>query len=91
MVGKMELHTKLKGDNVMICPLGKALGCEGLKKDGNCGVFFDEGVKIRVFEGLCAFKNVRAPQIGIYAPKLGKKINPIKAAKAAERGKAIEA
>jgi len=66
----------------MICPLGKALGCEGLKKDEHCGVFFDEGVKIRVLEGVCGFKNIRAPQVGIHAPKDGKKVNPQKASKA---------
>ena len=72
----------------MICLLGAALGCEGLKKNGHCGVFFDEGIKIRVFEGICGFKNIRAPQIGIYVPKKGKKLNPLKAAKAVEKGKA---
>ena len=75
----------------MECKLGKALGCEGLKKDGNCGVFFDEGIKIRVFEGLCGFKNIRAPRVGIYEPKTGKMLNPIKAAKAAARVAAINA
>ena len=73
----------------MECKLGKALGCKGLKKDGDCGVFFDEGIKIRVFEGLCAFKNVRAPQVGVYAPKSGKKLNPLKAAKAEARNKVV--
>jgi hypothetical protein len=85
----MELHTKLKGDNVMECRLGKALGCEGLKNDGNCGVFFDEGVKIRVLEGSCVFKDIRAPQVGINAPKKGKMLNPIKAAKAAAKAAGV--
>ena len=75
----------------MMCPLGKALGCEGLKKDGNCGIFFDEGVKIRVSEGACIFKDIRTQRVGIYAPKSGKMLNPIKAAKAATRVAAINA
>ena len=74
----------------MICLLGAALGCEGLKKDNTCSVFHDEGVKLRMNEGICVFKNVRAPRVGINAPKKGKMLNPLKAAKAAERGKAIE-
>jgi len=69
----------------MICPLGKALGCEGLKNDGNCGVYYDEGVKLRMHEGICEFKNIRAPRVGINAPKKGKMLNPIKAAKAAAK------
>lgn len=72
----------------MICKLGKALGCEGLRKDGHCGVFFKEGVALRMDQGICEFKNIRAPRVGIYAPKAGKMRNPLKAAKAAERGKA---
>jgi phage gp45-like len=72
----------------MICPLGKALGCEGLK-DGNCSVFFDEGVKLRVLKGICEFKNIRAPKIGINAPKKGKMLNPIKAAKAAAKAAGV--
>lgn len=72
----------------MICKLGKALGCEGLKKDGNCSIFFDEGVTLRMNQGVCMFKNIRAPRVGIYAFKSGKMRNPLKAAKAAERGKA---
>ncbi len=73
----------------MECKLGKALGCEGLKNDGNCGIFFDEGVKLRVLEGVCVFKNIRAPQVGIYAPKKGKMLNPIKAAKAAAKAAGV--
>jgi len=66
----------------MMCPLGKALGCEGLKEDDHCGVFFKEGVKLRVFNGVCEFKNIRAPRKGIYELKSDKKLNPLKASKA---------
>ena len=72
----------------MICPLGKALGGEGLKDDDNCGIFFDEGVRLRVREGICEFKNIRAPKVDINAPKTGKMRNPLKAAKAEARGQA---
>ena len=72
----------------MICPLGKALGCEGLKNDGNCGIFFDEGVKLRIEQGVCEFKNIRAPKVDINASKTGKMRNPLKAAKAEARGQA---
>ena len=75
----------------MICLLGAALGCEGLNKDNTCNVFHDEGVKLRMHEGVCVFKNIRAPQVGINAPKKGKMLNPLKAAKAEARNKAIEA
>lgn len=75
----------------MICPLGKALGCEGMVDNGECGVFFDEGVKLRVLEGVCEFKNIRAPRIGINAPKKGKMLNPIKAAKAAAKAAGVVA
>lgn len=72
----------------MICLLGKALGCKGLKEDEHCGVFSKEGVEIRVLEGICVFKNIRAPQVGIYAPKTGKKRNPLKQAKMEARANA---
>lgn len=75
----------------MICLLGKSLGCEGLNKDNTCSVFHDEGVKLRMTEGICVFKNIRAPRVGIYSPKKGKMLNPLKAAKAEARNKAIGA
>lgn len=66
----------------MECKLGQALGCEGMKADGTCSIHFDEGVARRVEQGFCVFKNIRSPQMGIYAPKKGKKSNPQKAAQA---------
>jgi len=69
----------------MECKLGKALGCEGLNKEGSCGVYHDEGVALRMDQGICEFKNIRAPKVGIHAPKAVKMLNPIKAAKAAAR------
>ena len=66
----------------MICLLGAALGCEGLKKDNTCGIFCDEGVKLRMHEGMCVFKNIRAQRTGIHSLKSDKKINPLKASKA---------
>ena len=74
----------------MECKLGLALGCEGLDKEGSCNVYYPVGVALRMEQGICEFKNVRAPKVGINAPKKGKMLNPLKAAKAAERGKAIE-
>jgi hypothetical protein len=73
----------------MECKLGKALGCEGLSKEGNCSVFFKEGVALRMDQGICEFKNIRAPRIGINAPKKGKMLNPIKAAKAAAKAAGV--
>lgn len=72
----------------MICKLGVTLGCEGLRKDGHCGVFFKEGVAIRINRGVCEFKNIRASKVGIYAPRRGRMLNPLKAAKAEARNKA---
>jgi len=69
----------------MECKLGQALGCEGMKADGTCSIHFDEGVARRVEQGVCVFKNIRSPQVGIYAPKSIKMLNPIKAAKAAAK------
>lgn len=75
----------------MECKLGLALGCTGMRESGDCSVYSDEGVAWRMNVGFCAFKNIRASSTGIYAPKTGKMRNPLKAAKAAERGKAVEA
>jgi hypothetical protein len=75
----------------MECKLGNALGCAGLKVDGTCGIYSEEGVSLRTNQGVCIFKNVRAPRVGINAPKGSKMRNPLKAAKAAERGKAAQA
>lgn len=73
----------------MICPLGRALGCEGIDAEGNCEKYYDEGVKLRVLEGICGFKNIRAPRKGIYALKDGKKRNPLKQAKMEARANAV--
>jgi len=68
-----------------MCSLGNALGCAGLKVDGTCGIYSEEGVSLRTNQGVCIFKNIRSPQVGIYAPKSIKMLNPIKAAKAAAK------
>jgi len=73
----------------MECKLGKALGCEGLDKDGNCNVYYPIGVQVRMLSGICEFKNIRAPRVGINAPKKGKMLNPIKAAKAAAKAAGV--
>jgi len=74
-----------------MCELGKSLGCNGLKADGICGVYSPEGVAHRVNSGECIFKNIRAPKIGIYAPKGVKGRNPLKQAKMEARaGAAIQ-
>ena len=67
------------------CKLGVALGCSSLKDSGECSVYDDGGVNQRMREGFCVFKNIRASQVGINAPKKGKMLNPIKAAKAAAK------
>jgi hypothetical protein len=72
----------------MECKLGKALGCVGLNEEGNCEKYYDEGIALHMNLGICEFKNIRAPKVGINAPKIGKMLNPIKAAKAAVRSKA---
>lgn len=87
----MILHTKLKGEHVMKCKLGLALGCEGMADNGECGIYSNEGVKLRVATGICIFKNLRTPRVGINAPKGKRRINPLKAAKAEARNKSVEA
>ena len=69
------------------CKLGQALGCEGMDRDGNCTIYHPEGVAHRMEQGFCVFKNIRSANVGIYAIKRGKKRNPLKLAKAIERGK----
>jgi len=64
-----------------MCKLGEVFGCAGLKADGTCGVYSPEGVALRMDKGECIFKNVRAPKVGIYAPKGKKGRNPLKQAK----------
>ena len=66
----------------MICLLGAALGCEGLNEDNTCSIFHNEGVKLRMQEGICVFKNIRASKVGVHTPKDVKKTNPLKASKA---------
>jgi len=72
-----------------ICKLGVSLGCSGLKDSGECSVYADGGVNQRMREGFCVFKNIRASQVGINAPKKGKMLNPIKAAKAAAKAAGV--
>ena len=69
----------------MECKLGLTLGCEGVDVNGNCTIYSAEGVALRMDQGICEFKNIRAPKVGINAPKAVKMLNPIKAAKAAAR------
>ena len=72
----------------MICKLGLALGCAGIRHDGHCKVLFDEGVTRNMENGSCVFKDIRAPQVGIHAPKDLKKRNPLKQAKMEARANA---
>ncbi len=70
----------------MICLLGPVgCGCSGVREDGHCGIYPKEGVTHNMDKGSCVFRNWRAPEIGIYTPKGARKINPLKAAKAAQR------
>ena len=72
----------------MECKLGLALGCKGLDKEGSCSVYYPVGVVLRMEQGVCEFKNIRAPKVGIHAPKTGKMRNPLKQAKMEARANA---
>ena len=68
----------------MFCPLASvgAAVCPGADQGLNCTVYGVDAVFARFKTlGSCSFKNLRAPAVGIYAPKRGIRINPIKASK----------
>lgn len=75
----------------MVCKLGLALGCEGLKTNGDCGIYHPEGVAHHMDQGICTFRDIRAPKIGIYELKGVKGRNPLKQAKMEARNKAAQA
>jgi hypothetical protein len=75
----------------MGCKLGQAFGCEGMDVNGNCTVYRDEGIALRMNQGGCVFREIRAPKIGIPELKGVKGRNPLKQAKMEARNKTAKA
>jgi hypothetical protein len=75
----------------MECKLAQALGCGGMKADGTCSIYRDEGVALRMNQGGCVFREIRAPKIGIHELKGVKGRNPLKQAKMEARNKTAKA